>query len=499
MPPKGTKNAKSKSNSNNSGLNLNTSSNSNSELNAESITNENKVKSSIKEKEKEANAQANAQADAQADAQANAQANAESSDSNDTYSQSDLSAKTFEFGNRENYAFANRGNYSFSNNENKMVDYEEKLGKIVEEPTLTKKEKYQKKVISHIKNVELEEEEIKKKLELEEENKKKDVSGKQFEEIYVPTIQNKVTRQQKQNKYEERKDPLLKKLREGDNYSEELKEMNNDLRRLDSTVLEEIEKEEEKLLNWGETLKQPVIDKFSDKKDHFEVLYMGRTIKYPRDETDHEQRIKAFNDAEDKELEAIDRRVREAIIYMKKKFLRTYKITPIKPIAIEVKDIQTDLLYDKLYVKALLHEKIAVPFNRIGSNMSYYFKKYASKEIEGRCRKEGYIRPDSTNIISHSTGLLKSDMVIYDVVFSCETCFPYENMEVMCKIKNITKIGIRGVINEIHNPIVLFISREHNANKNFDDYEEGNMIKIRVIGHRFELNDEYISVIGEII
>ena len=102
-------------------------------------------------------------------------------------------------------------------------------------------------------------------------------------------------------------------------------------------------------------------------------------------------------------------------------------------------------------------------------------------------------------VVSYSTGLLHADNVLFDVVFSCDVCYPCEDMIIKCKIVNITKIGIRGIISELNNPIVLFISREHNANRNFEDYEEGNMINIKVLGVRFELNDEYISVIGEII
>ena len=155
--------------------------------------------------------------------------------------------------------------------------------------------------------------------------------------------------------------------------------------------------------------------------------------------------------------------------------------------------------YDNLYIKSILHQKIAVPFVKVGNNMPLYFKRYASRNIEGKCRKEGYIRPNSMQVVSYSTGLLHADNVLFDVVFSCDVCYPCEEMIIKCKIVNITKIGIRGIISELNNPIVLFISREHNANRNFEDYEEGNMINIKVLGVRFELNDEYISVIGEII
>lgn len=152
-----------------------------------------------------------------------------------------------------------------------------------------------------------------------------------------------------------------------------------------------------------------------------------------------------------------------------------------------------------LYVNTIIHKRIIVPFMNVGNNMNEYFKNFVERNFEGKCHKEGFIKPFSTQIINYSTGLLKGDTIIYDVVLSVDICFPYEGMEIMCKIKNITKIGIRGVISDNHNPIILFISREHNATKDFEDYEEGQYIKIKVIGHRFEMNDEYISVIGEII
>ena len=134
-----------------------------------------------------------------------------------------------------------------------------------------------------------------------------------------------------------------------------------------------------------------------------------------------------------------------------------------------------------LYVNCLIHKKIIVPYNKLGNNMTEYFKNYSEKFIEGICHKEGYIRPFSSSVINFSSGLLKSDKIIFDVVFSVDVCYPYENMELMCKIKNITKIGNRGIISENNNPIVLFISREHNSSTEFDNYEEGQYIKIKVI------------------
>jgi DNA-directed RNA polymerase subunit E'/Rpb7 len=154
---------------------------------------------------------------------------------------------------------------------------------------------------------------------------------------------------------------------------------------------------------------------------------------------------------------------------------------------------------NKLFIKSIIHERISIPFSKVSNNMTRFFENYAEKKIEGKCRNEGFIRLHSSNVVSYSTGVLMSDKVVYNVVYSVDVCYPYEGMEIDCKIKNITKIGIRAVISEHENPIILFISREHNPDKNFDDYKENERIKVKVLGHRFELNDEYISVIGELM
>jgi len=45
----------------------------------------------------------------------------------------------------------------------------------------------------------------------------------------------------------------------------------------------------------------------------------------------------------------------------------------------------------------------------------------------------------------------------------------------------------------------IFISSEHNSQLEMDKYKEGDAIKVKVLGHRFELNDTFISIIAEII
>jgi hypothetical protein len=294
---------------------------------------------------------------------------------------------------------------------------------------------------------------------------------------------------------------LIEKVRHAENYTTEINELDKQIEGLDESYKNAIQEETDTITSWGEKKMAEIVDRYEFKKEEEEKIQQSKEMNgLP---TDKELQISMLEDAEGRELNTIQQRTIIAIITMKHKYLKMASsgvkldTTPINVVEPEPEEV---VIQDtKLYVTSLIHHKIKVSFNKIGNNMDVYFKKYAERELEGKCRKEGYIRPNSSTIVNYSTGLLKGDSVIYDVVYSVDACFPYENMELMCKIKNITKIGIRGVITDTHNPIVLFISREHNSNKNFEDYEEGQTIKIRVIGHRFELNDEFISVIGEIL
>ena len=304
---------------------------------------------------------------------------------------------------------------------------------------------------------------------------------------------------------------LIKKARvPGTNITPEMELLNEQISKLDESYKNAIEREEEIINEQSEKNRIEINEKYRVKREEEEKIQAEREQKGEPSEL--EQKLKWFDVVEGTELNSNDQTTMIRLIGMKYKYIKmsergikvpntnTNTNTNSENTLNENVIVEPIMTQDpKLFVSSLMHCKISVSFIKIGNNMDEYFKRYAETIIEGKCHKEGYVQPNSTTIVNYSSGLLKSDMVIYDVIYSVNVCFPYENMELMCKIKNITKIGIRGIISEQNNPIVLFISREHNSTKNFDDYEEGQNIKVRVIGHRFELNDEFISVIGEII
>jgi DNA-directed RNA polymerase subunit E'/Rpb7 len=154
-----------------------------------------------------------------------------------------------------------------------------------------------------------------------------------------------------------------------------------------------------------------------------------------------------------------------------------------------------------IYSKNLLHRKISIPIHLIGSNLINIIKTKLSTLYEGKCSKEGYIKNGSIQILTYSSGVLQDDFVVFDISFECLICRPVEGMRILCKIDNITKAGIRAsYYNQIESPVTIFIARDHYANNPlFLKLLEGDLINVKVIGTRFELNDKNIYIIAELL
>jgi DNA-directed RNA polymerase subunit E'/Rpb7 len=153
-----------------------------------------------------------------------------------------------------------------------------------------------------------------------------------------------------------------------------------------------------------------------------------------------------------------------------------------------------------VYSNNLLTRKVHVPFQNVGQNLKQLLENKMKKDIEGKCGVEGFIKPDSTKVTSYSSGLVEANNIVFDVVFECLVCCPVEGQKIKCVVKNLTQAGIRAEINDSPSPVVIYLSRDHHYNNTyFSTVKENEEITIRVIGQRFELNDDQVSVIGEIV
>ena len=155
-----------------------------------------------------------------------------------------------------------------------------------------------------------------------------------------------------------------------------------------------------------------------------------------------------------------------------------------------------------IYSRCLITRKIILPITCIGKTIKEIIEENIKANFEGKCLVEGFIKPNSAKIITYSSGIIyRGSSVSFEVVFECEVCFPVEGMLISCFAKNITKAGIRAEsAYDVPTPVVIFIAKDHHYNISyFNEVKEGDKINVRVIGQRFELNDKYVSVIGELM
>lgn len=176
---------------------------------------------------------------------------------------------------------------------------------------------------------------------------------------------------------------------------------------------------------------------------------------------------------------------------------------------------EKQMIYDqKVYNRELVTFKVCIPFTKLKQNMNKVFFNYAKFNIVGKCHKEGYISSSHIKVMKYTSGNMQSSNVYFDVVYEFDVFYPYEDMEMECYVQSFTKIGVKAVLikNEKMNPCVIFASQVHNEHifmnegvendegeLDSDNLKEGDKIKIRVIGSRFEINDPYISLLGKII
>jgi len=153
-----------------------------------------------------------------------------------------------------------------------------------------------------------------------------------------------------------------------------------------------------------------------------------------------------------------------------------------------------------IYMQNILYKQATLPFHSIGNNIAELLNEKISRDFEGKCIEEGYIKPNSIRLISFSSGEIRGTEVLFTISFECLVCRPVEGLRFKCVVKNITKAGIRAETNEPISPVIVFIARDHHHNiKAFSKLNENDEINVRVIGIRYELNDKYISVIAEYV
>lgn len=133
------------------------------------------------------------------------------------------------------------------------------------------------------------------------------------------------------------------------------------------------------------------------------------------------------------------------------------------------------------------------------------------QKVEGNCNRDGYVKKGSVTMLKRSAGMASGNetngLVSFDVVYQVQICFPVANQLICCKIKTSNKIGFHVIpcyehgqqkLDEDENPLVIIIPKQRVDAAILPHLKENLFVLVRIIGSRFDLGDDKISVVGTI-
>ena len=155
-----------------------------------------------------------------------------------------------------------------------------------------------------------------------------------------------------------------------------------------------------------------------------------------------------------------------------------------------------------VYIRSLLTQKTVLKYDEVNSELFDILETKLKKLNEGKCIKEGYVKNNSVKLLTYSSGELFDNKILFECVFECLITNPVESTIIHCITKSITKVGVRAelIVDDKISPYIVFIARDHHYNnESFSHIKENDIIEVRILGQRYELNDKFISIIAELI
>jgi DNA-directed RNA polymerase subunit E'/Rpb7 len=114
-----------------------------------------------------------------------------------------------------------------------------------------------------------------------------------------------------------------------------------------------------------------------------------------------------------------------------------------------------------IYSKGVLTRKCSLSINEIGKNIKEILESKLKRELEGKCCKDGYIKEDSLQIVTYSSGKIHDGShIMFEVVIEVLIAFPVEGMLIEATADVITKAGIKASIPEtdpLNDPFISVI------------------------------------------
>ena len=157
-----------------------------------------------------------------------------------------------------------------------------------------------------------------------------------------------------------------------------------------------------------------------------------------------------------------------------------------------------------IFVENILSTNIQLTPSEYNKDMDITILEKLKNKVEGKCDKNGYIKPGSVEIISRSMGqLLQAQFNGYStfkVWYKILTCNPVEGMVVKCSVLNRNKMGLFcELYNHDPSPLTIILAKQHHLKDDrYEDIKIGSCVDVQIVGIRFEYNDTQISCIGRL-
>lgn len=158
--------------------------------------------------------------------------------------------------------------------------------------------------------------------------------------------------------------------------------------------------------------------------------------------------------------------------------------------------------HDALFTKSLITATVQLSMYRIDSGIAYTLFSTLKQKVEGKCIKQGFVRPNSVELFSYSPGVVKNEFVVFDTVYYADVCYPMVGQVVHCTIKSITKGGLHMFVRDEESntcPVIVFVSAEYHRDIDFDtQFRPNQKVAAEIIGIKFQLNDRSITAIAKL-
>ena len=156
---------------------------------------------------------------------------------------------------------------------------------------------------------------------------------------------------------------------------------------------------------------------------------------------------------------------------------------------------------DEPYFMSQLQCRINLLPKQLNKNFERNLALNLKNKVEGKCLKEGYVRPNSTTITKRSQGYYKGNHFLgeltFDIEYVADICRPFKGDIIIAQVVNKNKLGLIAK----KGPLNIFAILQHCNNASF--FEEGisvgSLIKFEVNSIKFQPGSDTITVICKII